>query len=279
MSDLPPPDRSAPVAPDAAPTPRLRRDLLRWMTLGAAGTQAPWLLAACTSADAAADAAADPSGGKCPVPAPETAGPFPADGTRASGRSLNALALAGFVRSDIRTSVGGATGTAAGVPLTLKLRVVNAQAACAPLAGHAVYVWQCTADGLYSMYSDGATGENFLRGVQVADAQGELSFTTVFPGCYPGRWPHVHFEVYRSAAVATGLPAGDWQLVSQLALPESACRMVYAQPGYGDSLRYLNRLSLASDMVFRDGHATQLATVTGDLTRGLTATLTIGLAG
>ena len=66
-----------------------------------------------------------------------------------------------------------------------------------------MYLWHCTADGNYSLYSSGITNQNYLRGVQVSDASGLVSFTSIFPGCYSGRWPHIHFEVYRSLALAT----------------------------------------------------------------------------
>src|SRR6185369_5639030 len=113
----------------------------------------------------------------------ETAGPYPADGSNAN---LNALALSGIVRSDIRSSIAGATGVAAGVALTVRLALVNTNGSCADLAGYAVYLWHCDRDGQYSLYSAGVTGENYLRGVQVSDSDGMVSFTTIFPGCYSG---------------------------------------------------------------------------------------------
>jgi hypothetical protein len=58
-------------------------------------------------------------------------------------------------------------------------------------AGVAVYVWHCDRDGGCSMYSDGIQQENYLRGVQVAGADGTVRFTSVFPACYTGRWPHL----------------------------------------------------------------------------------------
>ena len=64
--------------------------------------------------------------------------------------------------------------------------------------GAAVYPWHCDAQGQYSIVLAAAVeDENYLRGVQPTDASGTVSFTTVFPGCYTGRWPHIHFEVYR----------------------------------------------------------------------------------
>src|SRR5262245_42460762 len=163
-----------------------------------------------------------------PIPE-ETAGPFPGDGSNGP----DALAESGIVRSDIRSSVGSASGVAEGVPLALDLAVVDTAGGCTPLAGAAVYVWHCDREGRYSMYSSGAENENYLRGVQEADADGRVRFTTTFPGCYSGRWPHVHFEVYASVDDATG--GGEPVATSQLALPSDACDVVYGTDGYDAS--------------------------------------------
>lgn len=201
----------------------------------------------------------------------ETAGPYPSDGTNGP----DALSLSGIVRPDIRASIGDATGVAQGVLLTVTLTLVDPQDGCAPLAGHAVYLWHCNRDGQYSMYDAGIVGENYLRGVQTSDEHGQVSFTTIFPGCYSGRWPHIHFEVYEDAASATN---GDNAIVvSQLALPEAACAEVYAVDGYAASVSNLARASLTSDNVFGDGVSLQLAEVTGDVDAGLEASLVVGV--
>ena len=201
----------------------------------------------------------------------ETAGPYPGDGSNGP----NVLTESGIVRSDLTTSFGTASGVAAGVPLTIRLKVLNVSGGTsAPYAGAAVYLWHCTADGEYSMYSQNVVSENFLRGVQEADADGAITFTTIFPGAYSGRWPHAHFEVYPTLADATS--ASNKARTSQLALPEDACRNVYEQAdGYGNSLANLSASSLDSDMVFADGYALQLATVTGSVDEGYVATLTV----
>jgi hypothetical protein len=119
----------------------------------------------------------------CSVIREETEGPYPADGSnRADGSVANALMLSGIVRSDIRGSIAGATGVAAGVPLTLAIELVNTNSACADLAGYAIYVRHCDREGRYSLYSAGVIGENYLRGVQVTGSD-TATFTTVFPGC------------------------------------------------------------------------------------------------
>ena len=185
------------------------------------------------------------------------------------------LAQSGVVRSDLRASFGSSTTVAAGVPLTITLSLVDAS--CAPLVGRAVYLWHCDRSGLYSLYSSGVTGENYLRGMQATDSAGQVTFTSIFPACYAGRWPHIHFEVYPSVATATS--SASKVATSQLALPKAACDAVFATTGYSASVSNLSQLSLASDNVFSDDQAVrQLATVTGSVAAGYTATLTVPIA-
>jgi protocatechuate 3,4-dioxygenase beta subunit len=202
----------------------------------------------------------------------ETNGPFPADGSNGP----DVLTDNGVVRSDIRSSNGSASGTAAGVPLTIVLDVVDVSASCAPISGAAVYVWHCDREGRYSLYSSGVTGENYLRGVQATDASGRVRFTSIFPACYTGRWPHVHIEVYSSVdAMRSGASPVK---TSQLAFPKAACDTVFAASGYEQSVRNLSGMSLNSDNVFGDdGGVHELATVTGDATFGYTASLLVGV--
>lgn len=211
----------------------------------------------------------------CTLIPQETEGPYPGDGTNGP----NALAASGIVRADIRTSVGVASpATATGTPLNVTLQFLSTLDGCGAIEGLAVYVWHCDAQGRYSMYSPGVTGQNYLRGVQVTDAGGRVSFTTVFPGCYPGRWPHIHFEVFASLAEATsGRNAGR---ISQLALPQAACAEVYSQSAvYSGSAGNLGGVTLGSDNVFGDdGGAYQLATTAGSIADGYAAFLEVGLA-
>jgi protocatechuate 3,4-dioxygenase beta subunit len=199
----------------------------------------------------------------------ETAGPYPGDGSNGP----NALTESGIVRSDIRSSFGSASGVAEGVPLTIELTVVDKANGCAAMSGAAVYLSHCDRAGLYSMYSQGATDQNYLRGVQETDAAGLVTFTSIFPAAYSGRWPHVHFEVYPTLAEATS--AGTQIATSQLAFPEDVCNLVYAIDGYDESVRNMAQTSLESDNVFRDGVEQQLATMTGDVTDGFVARLTV----
>lgn len=200
----------------------------------------------------------------------ETAGPYPGDGSNGP----NVLTESGVVRSDITASFGSATGVATGVPLTLRFKVYDLTGEdIAVMAGAAVYAWHCDADGNYSMYDGDAVEENYLRGVQETDEDGWLEFTTVFPGCYAGRWPHVHFEVYESLDSATS--ASNKLRTSQLAFPQDVCEQVYATTGYESSVSNLAGVSLDSDGIFSDGYSLQLASMKGSVDDGFTATLNV----
>lgn len=223
--------------------------------------------------------ATGPDGAVCVALPAETEGPFPADGTNVrDGQTVNILTEAGVIREDIRNSIGGLTPVAEGVPMTLEITLVDVGRACAPLGGMAVYVWQCDAEGVYSIY--GAEDRNYLRGVGISDAEGRVKFTTVFPACYPGRWPHFHFEVFSGAEMAVSGKAA--LLTSQFALPEVECRAVYdSQPLYAGSRSTIDGVSLARDRIFRDAseveRAAQMLVLAGDPASGYRATGRVGL--
>ena len=263
-----------------------RRQSLRWLFASAAAVP----LASCgggggASADIVASSTTSTGGtgttttttGTCSVIPEETGGPYPGDGTNSNGNGIaNALALSGIVRSDIRTSVSPGSKTAAGIPTTLKLQIVNVGASCASEAGAAVYLWHCDRDGNYSMYASGLTSENYLRGVQEADSTGTVTFTTIFPGCYSGRMPHIHFEVYASLAKATS--AANRVKTSQFTFPMATLNEAYATTAYSTSSRNLASMSYATDNVFSDGTSLQMASVSGDPVNGYVVTLTIGVS-
>ena len=193
----------------------------------------------------------------------------------AQSDGVNVLTRSGIVRSDLKTSLGTGT-TAAGVPTTLTLQLVNSASACAPLAGYAIYAWHCNQGGEYSLYSADILEEDYLRGVQETDEDGMVTFETIFPACYSGRWPHIHFEIYPSLGAATG--ADNKLHTSQLAIPQAICGAVYNNvAGYEQSMTNLSQISLDSDNVFSDGYASQLAAVTGSISKGYTMTLQVGV--
>ncbi len=230
-------------------------------------------LAACGQAGSASPSTAATAAGATASATPlveipdETNGPYPADGTN----GVDVLDDTGIVRTDLRTSTTTGT-TAGGVPLQATLVVRDASTGDA-VVGAAVYAWHCDREGRYSLYSSGVEDEDYLRGVQVTDATGAVTFTTIYPACYTGRWPHIHFEVYGSVEEATG--GGTPLKTSQLALPKETSEAVYATDGYSASVSNLAALSLTSDNVFGDdGGIHQLATMSGDVSSGYRASLT-----
>jgi protocatechuate 3,4-dioxygenase beta subunit len=243
--------------------PRLisRRRALTVITGGAATA----FLAACGGSEKTTSATATSE-----IP-DETAGPYPGDGTNGP----NVLADSGVVRKDITTSFGDAGGTADGVPTRIEMTLLDVANGGGPLAGAAVYLWHCTADGQYSMYDPQVANENFLRGVQESGKDGKVTFTSIFPGAYSGRWPHIHFEVYESLDAATR--AGTKLKTSQIAIPQDGCDAAYATDRYAQSVQNLASTSLDGDMVFSDGYASQLATAAGTPDSGITLKLNVGI--
>ena len=210
----------------------------------------------------------DAKGNACVADPKETAGPFPADGSNsAHGTLANVLASSGVVRSDIRSSLDPSKPVAAGTPLDLRLTLLDVGRGCTPLAGNAVYLWHCDAVGRYSMYN--VPDATYLRGVGLTDAAGNVSFKTIFPGCYPGRFPHMHFEVYPNLDKATTY--ANRLLTSQLAMPEAVCEAVYkGAADYGDSLAHFARSPLSRDGIFADNAQKQLAAQTPTLAATVT---------
>ena len=224
----------------------------------------------CSGNDSTTDGITDPGSGNCSKVPEETAGPYPGEGSNGP----NVLNQTGVVRSDIRSSFAGLSGAADGVPLTIALTIVSAST-CSPLSSRAVYLWHCDRAGRYSLYSSGVTNQNYLRGVRETDTNGKVTFTSIFPACYSGRWPHIHFEVYPSLASATNV--ANKIATSQIALPKATCDVVYATSGYEASVSNLSQVSLATDNVFSNGSALELATVTGTVASGLIAALTVAV--
>jgi protocatechuate 3,4-dioxygenase beta subunit len=191
----------------------------------------------------------------CAVSPTETRGPYP--------DTVGMINNAAFFRRDI-------TEGKPGTPLALTLTVVNVNSACAAVSGVQVEIWQCDATGNYSEYSQpgfNGAGQTFLRGVQTTDANGQVTFNTIYPGWYAGRATHIHVDVYRSGAIVKS---------TQIAFPETVSSAVYATGVYaahGQNTQTTN----ANDNVFSDGVTNELATVTGGPASGYTAMLNVGI--
>jgi protocatechuate 3,4-dioxygenase beta subunit len=235
--------------------------LTRRSALALAGGAAVYgIAAACSSAvgtatgspSAAPTSSPTPSGSLVLTPQ-ETAGPYP----------LDLHSTPSFFRSDI-------TEGKPGVPLTLTLTILHQTGA--PLANARVDIWQCDKDGVYSGYAQpgsNTVGKTFMRGIQVTDASGKVTFKTVYPGWYAGRITHIHFQVYlNNGLVAT----------SQLAFPDDITKAVYSSALYAAKGQNSSVRSVAQDNVFADGTAGEMLAMTGSVDSGFAATLTAVVA-
>jgi protocatechuate 3,4-dioxygenase beta subunit len=190
------------------------------------------------------------STGSCSVTPTETEGPYPTKSPSS------------YVRSDI-------TDGQAGVPLTVKLTINNTKNSCNALSGALVDVWHCTADGHYSEYTMlnvNNTSYHFLRGRQTTDTNGQVTFTTIFPGWYSGRAPHIHVHIFNAS--------GTSLLVTQIAFPTDVCNIVYTTADDYKS-RGTQDTANTADGIFKDSLSSELATVTGSVAAGYTLTHTI----
>ena len=174
---------------------------------------------------------------ECVIIPSETAGPFPLDLTENQT----------FFRQDIRESEEG-------ILLTLRLKIIG-EDNCEPMQNARVNIWHCDKDGVYSGYSTGnnpgdANGTQ-LRGYQFTDANGEVEFTTIFPGWYNGRICHIHFQVYVSSS---------YSAISQLTFPLDVKNELYTD-NPGIYTKGTDPLSFSQDNIFADGHEFQLATL------------------
>lgn len=190
--------------------------------------------------------------GSCTVSPSETKGPFPI-------KTPSQLVLEN-IKSD-----------RVGIALLINLKIENKKNNCEPLSGALVDVWHCDKDGNYSEYGGTQmqqadyTSVHFLRGRQTSDTNGNVSFISIYPGWYQGRAPHVHVEVLSSS--------GTSLLVTQIAFPETISSQVYSSTNY--AAHGQADTANASDNVFSDSLADELATMSGNLTDGYTLTKTI----
>ncbi|WP_420320309.1 intradiol ring-cleavage dioxygenase [Flagellimonas sp.] len=227
-----------------------RKKFLRNLGTGViAAPVIPTILTSCNKDD---DSNAMPNPNACAPSPTEVAGPFPIK-----------------TPSDwIRTNI---VGNRSGVALMINITVQNTNANCAALEGVFVDVWMCDAKGNYSEYNEQLDGDftaqHFLRGRQTSNAEGKVSFVSIYPGWYPGRAPHIHLEVKRGNSSL---------LVTQIAFPENISKTVYATNGYKGNFDTTN----ASDGEFSNSLNNNMAdSVTGNTTDGYTLTKIIKVKG
>jgi len=199
--------------------------------------------------------------GTCTLTATETDGPYP----------LYAILTNSILtRQDI-------TEGKTGVPLTLTITLQDLSNGCTPISGAGIYIWHCDKDGVYSGYATstnaGSTSTTFLRGVQVTDSNGQVTFTTIYPGWYAGRITHIHAQVYLNDSLVQGTAVAT----TQLAFPVDITTAVYDSSLYTKG-QNTSVTSFAADNVFSDGTSTEMLTLSGDTTNGYAATMTISIA-
>jgi protocatechuate 3,4-dioxygenase beta subunit len=233
-----------------------RKKFLKHFLIGA--TSAPLILAACKKDVESSESSTGTGSGSdsCTVSPTETAGPYP---THTPGS---------LVKSDIRLD-------RTGVLCTVKITVKNTNNSCANLAGAIVDIWHCDKDGNYSEYGS-LTAVSFLRGRQTTDANGLVTFTSIFPGWYSGRSTHIHVHIYNNT--------GTTLLITQIAFPEGTGSAVATVNGSGGTAYgYTKGMSgytyNANDNVFSDDSSgSEIATVTGTLSGGYTVDHVIKVA-
>ncbi|OUL27963.1 twin-arginine translocation pathway signal protein [Nostoc sp. RF31YmG] len=175
-------------------------------------------------------------------------------------------------RADIRSDpVDGSVKE--GVPLQLTLHVSQVGSnGCTPMVGAIVDLWHCDALGVYSDVTDrsfNTVGKKFLRGYQATDAQGNVQFTTIYPGWYQGRTVHIHFKVRTNEKSGQG-----YEFTSQLYFDDAISDRVYTQAPYATKGQRSQKN--ADDGIFQDGGEQMLLKLTKN-GQGYAATFDIGL--
>lgn len=244
-----------------------RKDFLRGLGLVGLGSLTIPVINACSkdddssvsSSDSTPSSGSSSGAGACTVTPSETAGPFPT-------KSPDSL---------VKTNI---VGDRTGVAFTIKITIKNTKSSCAALAGAIVDIWHCDKDGYYSEYGGTSmqtadfTTVHFLRGRQSTDTNGLVTFTSIFPGWYQSRATHIHVHIYNSS--------GTSLLVTQIAFPEgtdSAVVQVNAATSKGYTKGMSGYTYNASDNVFSDSAASEMSTITGNVTDGFVLTHTINV--
>ncbi|MER5524917.1 intradiol ring-cleavage dioxygenase [Streptomyces sp. NPDC002677] len=244
--------------------------------LAVAGFQSAFADVADTGSDADATASASSTSGACmTLMSSVTEGPYYLDGA--------------LVRKDI-------TEGKAGVPLTLRLTVVDATDGCTPVKGAAVEIWHCDAWGYYSGYTtanpggsapaeseegDSADDSTYLRGYQIAGANGVVKFETIFPGWYTPRTCHIHVKVHTGGEKEDGTyEGGKVNYTGQLFFDDTIAEEIFTLDPY--SKHTGSYTVLADDMVYDGGGAssgllTLKAVHKKDPSKGYKGSLALGI--
>ncbi|MFD7919796.1 intradiol ring-cleavage dioxygenase [Streptomyces sp. NPDC059740] len=162
-----------------------------------------------------------------------------------------------------------------GVPLLLVLRAVDATT-CRPIRNSAIEIWHCDASGVYSGYTQTGNGGGgapptmtpgspppggggghatptddltWLRGIQMTDHEGFVTFRTVFPGWYTGRAVHVHTKVHTGGSrTSAGYTGGQTCHTGQFYFTEAAVQATAGIAPY--SANTVSRVPLDEDGIY-----------------------------
>jgi protocatechuate 3,4-dioxygenase beta subunit len=237
------------------------------MAFGCGGNSADTGGDAATSTDAgssSADGAANTEAGSCAVTPEGEIGPYFADDS-----------ASGFNRSNVVSNIDGSSAQS-GVPLVLTVTVIDTEKGCTPYANAQIDIWHCNASGVYSdIASENTSSESWLRGYQVTDANGQVTFTTIIPGWYAGRTTHIHLRVRSTYSEASSTSDGTntTQLFFTQTLDDTLATTVAPYSAEGT-----NPTTNAGDHVYSgETNGANFLALSGDPTSGYTAAITIGL--
>jgi protocatechuate 3,4-dioxygenase beta subunit len=200
------------------------------------------------------------------------------------------------VRANTATSSSNAGAAQAGVPLTLKIAVLDGDNGCVPYNGAHVDIWHANAYGLYSDESGQMTGggtssgntagQNFLRGYQVtgvdagvgaSPVDGQVGFRTIWPGWYNGRAIHIHVRV--RAYDASGAVATNYTTQIFFSDADNKTVLTGAAPYSSRSPQDDPTSNETDNVLTSSARATNIAPVTGSVSDGFATTFTIVLNG
>ena len=115
------------------------------------------------------------------------------------------------------------------------------------------------------------TDNDFLRGVQITDLNGQVTFVTIYPRRYRGRATHFHVAIYKDDSLATELKT------NQFAFDESITNAVYASGSSYDKSDKTREITNYKDNIFRDVYDGQLLKISGDPGSGYVKTIVLGI--
>lgn len=208
--------------------------------------------------------AASGSGDSCTATPEGEVGPYFADDS-----------ADGFNRSNIVANLDG-SDVQTGVPLTLAITVLDSENSCAPYVGAQIDIWHCNASGVYSdISSEGTSTQQWLRGYQITDSTGKVTFQTIVPGWYSGRTTHIHLRV--RSTYAEGSATDDETNTTQCFFDQTFVDTLdttvapYSTEGQ-------NPTTNAGDRVYAQQESgANVLPLTGDTTNGYTTAVTIYL--